>query len=74
MVEDHRPNTPVTPHGPPSGGPVVPHGAGSSVGSGAHDDHGILIPSGITLLATDPPPGSMLLSTEIGEVFLMEFV
>lgn len=87
-MDDHRPNTPVVPHGPGQelvrhgpgrslaghgkGGPLDPHGPGGGIATGDHDDSGILVPAGISLLATDPPPGEALLSTEYGEVFLVE--
>lgn len=89
-MEDHRPNTPVDPHGDGDvldphglgdpldphgdGDPLDPHGDGNLTYTDDHDEPGTIIPPGMSLLATDPPPGDALISTEKGEVFLVEYV
>lgn len=89
-MEDHRPNTPVEPHGDGDpldphdlgnvldphgdGDPLDPHDLGNALDDSGHEVPGLIVPPDVSGIATDPPPGEALLASEKGEIFLAEYV
>lgn len=69
-MEDHCSPNPLAPHA--AGSKLAPHDPGNSIAE-QHPTQWELLMCSITLLATDPPPGAMLLATEYGQAMAIKY-